>query len=106
PLSRADRRKLWEVFSEYRNALEESGVCENIDVIRAARKRLESEPVGPQYCSVIVDEIQDMSSEALRLIRFIAGPERGNDLLLVGDAHQRIYGRPARLSQSGINIRG
>jgi superfamily I DNA/RNA helicase len=33
-------------------------------------------------------------------------PEGTNDLFLVGDAHQRIYGRPVVLGQCGINIRG
>src|SRR5690606_35543287 len=106
PVPRSDRRKLWELFTEYRSALNESGVSENIDIIRAARKRLEEQAAAPQYRSVIVDETQDLSNESLRLIRVIAGPERADDLFLVGDAHQRIYGRPAPLSQCGINIRG
>ncbi len=106
PLSRPDRRKLWDVFEEYRSALESQGCAEAVDILRAARKELEASDAPPRYRSVVVDETQDMGTEALRLIRTIAGPERPNDLFLVGDSHQRIYGRPAPLSHSGINIRG
>lgn len=106
PLSRADRRRLWELFRQYRTSLEDAGVSEAIDIQRRARKCLEEVGTPPRYRSVIVDETQDLSNEALRLIRTIAGPERADDLLLVGDSHQRIYGRPAPLSDSGINIRG
>lgn len=106
PLSRAERRKLWDVFSEYRANLQAAGVTEAIDILRAAREELDANPLARPYRSVIVDETQDMNPEALRLIRALAGPEGPNDLLLVGDAHQRIYGRAAPLSQSGINIRG
>jgi hypothetical protein len=106
PLSRPDRRRLWAVFDEYRASLETQGVAESVDILRAARKRLEVGTAPPAYRSVVVDETQDFSTEALRLVRAIAGPEHPDDLFLVGDAHQRIYGRPAPLSQCGINIRG
>jgi superfamily I DNA/RNA helicase len=106
PLSRAGRRSLWQLFSEYRNALQAAGVFEPIDIMRAARERLAASSGPPLYRSVVVDETQDLSHEALRLIRAIAGPEGPNDLLLVGDSHQRIYGRPVTLSECGINIRG
>jgi hypothetical protein len=59
-----------------------------------------------RYRSVIVDEAQDFGADALRLVRAIAGPEHPDDLFLVGDAHQRIYGRPVTLSSCGIQVRG
>jgi superfamily I DNA/RNA helicase len=43
--------------------------------------------------------------ETLRLVRALV-PEQGDDLMIVGDGHQRIYGRKASLSQCGIDIRG
>src|SRR4029078_7955342 len=59
-----------------------------------------------RYRSVVVDEAQDFSSDGLRLLRAVAGPERPDDPCLVGDAHQRIYGRPVALSRCGIQVRG
>jgi superfamily I DNA/RNA helicase len=57
------------------------------------------------YRAIIVDETQDFHREELKLIRAII-PEGENDIFLVGDAHQRIYGQPVVLSRCGINIRG
>jgi len=106
PLSRAQRRNLWQVFDEYRRGLDAQNVREAVDILREARQALQAAGEAPRYRSVIVDEVQDLSAESLRLVRAIAGPERGDDLLLVGDAHQRIYGRPVALGQCGINVRG
>ena len=49
------------------------------------------------YRAVVVDEAQDLGAEALKLIAAIA-PKAGDkpaqdSLFIVGDAHQRIYGR-------------
>ena len=58
------------------------------------------------YRSVIVDEAQDTSPEGLRLIRAIAPDNQDNNLMIVGDAHQRIFRNPVTLSHGGIHIRG
>ena len=73
-------------------------------MIRAARERLAASDAHP-YRTVVVDEAQDLHAEELRLIRQLAA-EGPNDLFLVGDAHQRIYGRPVVLAQCGLNVRG
>jgi superfamily I DNA/RNA helicase/mRNA-degrading endonuclease RelE of RelBE toxin-antitoxin system len=106
PLSRAERRRLWPVFQAYREDLEGQGLKEPFDLLRAARAELEAAPSAPRYRSIVLDEAQDFSLEALRLVRAIAGPEHPDDLFLVGDAHQRIYGRRVTLSSAGISVRG
>jgi superfamily I DNA/RNA helicase len=106
PLGRADRRRLWPVFAAYRENLEHAGLSEPLDILRRAREDLEASTAAPRYRSVVVDEAQDFAADGLRLLRAIAGPERADDLFLVGDAHQRIYGRPVALSKCGIQIRG
>jgi mRNA-degrading endonuclease RelE of RelBE toxin-antitoxin system len=109
PLDRAARRRLWPVFSAYRTNLEYAGMMEPADILLRAREELEAatkEGLLPRYRSVVVDETQDFSAEGLRLLRAIAGPERPDDMFLVGDAHQRIYGRAVALSKSGIQVRG
>ena len=58
-----------------------------------------------QYRSVVVDESQDFHNEEWKLIRALV-PAGANDLFLVGDAHQRIYGRKVVLSRCGIAIQG
>ena len=52
-----------------------------------------------------MDEAQDMSAEAFRLLRAIVA-EIPNDLFMVGDAHQRIYRHRVSLGRCGINIKG
>ncbi|MDZ8140829.1 MAG: 3'-5' exonuclease [Nostoc sp. DedQUE04] len=48
-----------------------------------------------------------MSDAVFSLIRAIVPPkDDGNDIFLVGDPHQRIYGRKVVLSRCGIDIRG
>ena len=53
----------------------------------------------------MVDEAQDFHPEEWKLIRAIV-PTGPNDLFIVGDAHQRIYGRKVALRQCGIKIQG
>ena len=105
-LSRADRVRVWPVFREYRAQLAERGLKEFDDAFRDTATILDRADVGLGYRSVIVDEAQDMSEQAFRLLRRLAD-EAPDDLFLVGDAHQRIYGR-ARvvLSRCGIRVVG
>jgi len=103
-LTRPQRDQVWQVLDAYRQRLAAQGKRQWLDVIRAARERLAAAHAQP-YRAVVVDEAQDLHAEELRLIRQLAA-EGPNDLFLVGDAHQRIYGRPVVLAQCGINVRG
>ncbi len=105
-LSRSDRVKIWTVFEEYRNGLNRKRKREVDDAYRDAAALLKSEPQRQPYCALVVDEAQDMSTQAFKLIRQII-PEGPNDIFVVGDGHQRIYGRnKVVLSHCDINIRG
>jgi len=104
-LAREAKKRIWPVFQEYRAQLNEQGKKEYIDLLRDARGLIQSKGISLPYRSVIVDEAQDMSAEAFRLLRAIV-PEAPNDLFIVGDAHQRIYRHRVSLGQCGINIRG
>ncbi|MFF7778933.1 UvrD-helicase domain-containing protein [Streptomyces tanashiensis] len=59
----------------------------------------------PRYQHLVVDEAQDLSASHWRMLRAMVrkGP---NDIFLVGDAHQRIYGSRVVLGHQGIEIRG
>ena len=77
-------------------------------MFRAARSILETQQLDAGYKHIIVDEIQDFHPQAFRLLRAMVPPEHftENDLFLVGDGHQNIYGHHIVLGQLGINIRG
>jgi hypothetical protein len=104
-LSRPQRAAIWDIFDEYKRNLNILGKLEWIDVIRQTRLYLAGKGEILPYRAAIIDETQDLHPEELKLIRQIV-PEGANDLFFVGDAHQRIYGRPVVLGKCGINIKG
>jgi superfamily I DNA/RNA helicase len=106
-LNRKARKAIWTVFEEYRLLLNEHGLREGDDVLRDARLLLEGKKEVLPYRAIVVDEAQDMSIQAFKLIRqMIPGGERKNDLFIVGDAHQRIYRHKVVLGRCGIKIVG
>jgi hypothetical protein len=104
-LSRKKRDALWEIFENYRLQLSAKGLKEPDDAYRDACALLQSEG-RPPYAHAVVDETQDFGPQALRLIRALV-PRGPNDLMFVGDGHQRIYAKnKATMSSCGIDIRG
>ena len=103
-LTRGKRDAVWPVFEEYRAQIASKKLKEVDDAYRDAAALLHEKPA--LYSSIIVDETQDFGPQALRLLRAMV-PRGANDLLLVGDGHQRIYNRNrASMSACGIDIRG
>jgi len=106
-LSRKDRKAIWPVFEEYRVLLNENSLKEVDDAIIDAQHILQNKGDILPYKAIIVDEAQDMSSQAFKLIRqIVPKDESKNSIFIVGDAHQRIYRHKVVLSHCGINIRG
>ncbi|MCP4402491.1 MAG: UvrD-helicase domain-containing protein [bacterium] len=104
-IGRKERKLIWPVFEEYRLLLSEHNLKEAEDAMRDARLLLEEGRFKLPYRSIVVDEAQDMSAQAFKLLRALA-PDAPNSLFIVGDGHQRIYGRKVALSRCGIEIRG
>lgn len=110
-ISRSQKDELWPVFVEYRRLLELNHKKERVDAFRDAKSLLtEKGDILPYRC-VIVDEAQDFGNAEFKLIRQMIPPTRPeeqltNDIFIVGDSHQRIYGNKVVLSQCGIEIRG
>ena len=106
PLRRAQRARVWPVFEDYRLNLSLQGGKEMDDAYRDAATLLAEDRGGLAYTAAIVDEAQDLGTQAYRLIRALV-PEGPNDLFIVGDGHQRIYGRSrVVLGRCGIRIVG
>ncbi|MDX5327224.1 MAG: AAA family ATPase, partial [Marinobacter sp.] len=106
-LNRQQRVEIWPVFERYRHLLASNYLKETDDAYRDARELIENKPeLRPELAAVIVDEAQDMGTQAFTLIRALV-PSGPNDLFIVGDGHQRIYGKnKVVLGQCGIDIRG
>ena len=107
--TRLDRKKrmlVWKVFESYQNLMKENQIRDINTAMYESRRLLETEVNRPKYAAVIVDEGQDFSDNAFRLLRALAGEEHENDLFIVGDSHQRIYRNRPILSRCGVNVRG
>lgn len=104
-LSREQKADVWRVFEEYRALLNKHRLKEVDDAYRDATQYIQANKLQLNYRSIIVDEAQDMGMAAFTLLRSMV-EEQENDLFIVGDAHQRIYGRKVVLSKAGISIRG
>lgn len=105
-LSLEQRRTVLGVYSWYHKALLDRGLVEPAEFVRMAyRLRLKGEQSQEDYAAVIVDEVQDISEIALRLLHSLVG-DRSDGLLLVGDATQRIFTRGYTLRGLGIDIAG
>lgn len=106
-ISREQRRATWPVFRSFQRGLKKRNLLSFEGAIHEARLAVEQGRFT-RYAHVLVDEVQDFSLEALRLIRAISPVSEGvlNPLCTVGDGHQRIYRRRIPMSRAGIDIRG
>lgn len=103
-LDRKARARVWKIIEAATREMESTGRQTFLQIAAKAAGYLQQEQVKP-YRHVIVDEAQDLHEAQWRLLR-AAVPEGPDDLFLVGDAHQRIYGRRTSLNKVGINIIG
>ncbi|MDR2437092.1 MAG: UvrD-helicase domain-containing protein [Endomicrobium sp.] len=105
-LDRNKREEVWSVFEEYRKILQEEKVRDIETALYECLQISDKHQNDPYYSSIVVDEAQDLSMNAFRFLRSLAGPEHNNDIFIVGDTHQRIYKHKVVLGKSGINIVG
>lgn len=105
-LDRKKRMQVWKVFEAYQNLMKETQVRDINTAMYESCKLLEASGKKPKYTHIVVDEGQDLSDNAYRLLRALAGEEHANDIFIVGDSHQRIYKNKPTLSRCGVNIRG
>lgn len=105
PLTRKQRALIWPVFEELRFQLHQQGLLTGSDAVYSVLDILLANHATRPYRAVVVDEAQDLGAEFMQLVRALA-QEGENDLMIVGDGHQRIYGRRSSLRSCGIKIVG
>jgi superfamily I DNA/RNA helicase len=105
-LTRQQRARIWPVFDAVRAEFRQRGLWEPEEARQIAIDLLNRPGQPPPYAAVVVDEAQDLDGASFSLLRALVGETRANDLFIVGDPHQRIYGKPVVLSRCGIDIRG
>lgn len=101
-IGRRNKTQIWELCEEFKKAKQTNFTkFELCNKLISHFDKKEDKP----YSHIICDEIQDFSNLELTLLRCLVN-EKENDLFLVGDPFQNIYGRYINFSKSGINIRG
>ncbi|WP_327234077.1 AAA family ATPase [Streptomyces sp. NBC_01317] len=79
---------------------EEAGGLDNIHLQASSAGWLRH-----RFQHIVVDEAQDLRAAHWKLLRAMV-PRAANDIFLVGDTHQRIYGNQVTLGSLGVHIRG
>jgi len=105
-LTRQNRAQIWPVFDALRTEFRQRGLWEPEDAKQAATELISKANAAPRYTAIVVDEAQDLDVASFKLLRALVGEPHANDLFIVGDPHQRIYGKPVVLSRCGIEVRG
>ena len=105
-IDRQTKIKIWNIVEEYLKILRDEQVRDIDTAMFECRTVLKNYQKKLSYQYIIIDEGQDFSTNAYKLLRLIAGEEHRNDMFIVGDSHQRIYNKKAILSKCGINVRG
>lgn len=104
-LNRAQKLAVWQVVETYRRIMQANDAYDVDTAMQNAVSLLTQSDAPRKYAHVVVDEGQDFSAPAYRVIRALVD-EGDNDIFIVGDAQQRIYGHTAVLSKCGIRIQG
>ena len=101
-IGRQDKTQIWELCEEFIKTKESNYTkFELCNLLITHFSNTNEKP----FSHIICDEIQDFSNLELSLLRVLVN-EKENDLFLVGDPFQNIYGRRINFSKSGIHIRG
>lgn len=104
-LTAAEREFVWHIYEDYQDNLNANNSHDYEDLTNYAYKLLQKGKQAQNYCSVIVDEIQDLTEVNMKLVRAIV-PQGADDIFLVGDGLQQIYPGGYSLRQVGIDISG
>lgn len=104
PLNREQRAAMWDLYVEYERELRARGIADWQDVVLEADASLADEPLE-RYRAVIVDEVQDLSCVAVRLLHRLVG-DTADGLNLVGDGRQTVYPGGFTLGEAGVSIAG
>lgn len=105
-LNRSQKAEVWEVIQTFKALSANAKIIDSANAMIKAKEIITQSNQQLPYKAVIVDEAQDFGDPSYKLIRAIAGAEQENDIFIVGDAHQRVYGKKVILKNCGINTVG
>lgn len=103
-LGRKQRMIVWKIIEQYRLSQKIDGRVAFYELAAIAASMLRNDHFD-LVDHLLVDEGQDLTTPQWQFLRGLVN-EGPNDMFIAEDAHQRIYGRPVRMSHLDINIRG
>jgi len=105
-LDRIARQKIWSVIQEYNTILDEKKVADMGTLMSSIIFHIKQYHPKGLYPSIIIDEAQDFSTAAFKLLKAMAGPTHTNDIMLIGDMNQNIYNKKLDFDKCDIDIDG
>lgn len=104
-LDRSRRALVWGLVEAYRAIGRMQGGLDYVETAAVAAEHLDRHQEQRPADHILVDEGQDLTPSHWQLVRSLV-PEGRDDIFLVEDAHQRIYGPRVVLSRYGIRVVG
>jgi superfamily I DNA/RNA helicase len=102
----SDKEVIWRTLCIYNSYLRENGLVDFSDYVLASLEIIENrERFSPPFTHIVIDEAQDLSPAALKLLRHLADPDF-NSITIIADTAQSIYNSGFSWSDVGIHIRG
>jgi mRNA-degrading endonuclease RelE of RelBE toxin-antitoxin system len=106
PLPAGARRNVWELYRRYLRELDRRGKADWHLIRRLALDALRRGRVRRRYDAVVVDEAQDLTESAVRLLVELSGGRGRPNLTVVGDGQQSLYPGGFSLLSLGVDVRG
>jgi hypothetical protein len=100
-----ERLAIWKVFQQVYEDLADKRMAPWTLICRTAAEAIQTGRVQSPFDAVVIDEVQDLKPQEIRFLAVLAGKNPGN-LMLIGDAGQRIYPGGYSLRSLGIDVRG
>ena len=104
-LGASERERMWSLFEPALKRMRNADALPWSMVCREAAEAIRSDHIPRPYDTVVIDELQDLNVQEIRFVTSLA-PDGPNNLMLIGDAGQRIYPGGFSLRSLGIETRG
>jgi hypothetical protein len=105
PLQVRERLAIWKVFEQVYADLADKRIAPWTLICRKAAEAIQTGRVQSPFDAVVIDEVQDLKPQEVHFLSILAAKNPGN-LMLIGDAGQRIYPGGYSLRSLGIDVRG
>jgi hypothetical protein len=103
PLDDRFRRHVLRGLEGWEKKMSSVGVIDDMGIVATLHQHIKG--MKPRYRAALIDEVQDLGTMELGIIRALVHPGE-NDLFLCGDSAQTIYTKSSDLKLAGIDIVG